>query len=107
MSEGAHGWGQAHLTERGCACGGPGSHDFVRAGTLAGDLSLPSDADTPHSRNNSTPSSIGRLQRIGAAQLWQARAGCQLVPPALIRSAWVLCHLLPATAAATDAACRQ
>ena len=47
------------------------THDFARQGTLAGDLSLPSDADTPHSRHNSTPNSIGRLQRIGAAQLWQ------------------------------------
>lgn len=46
--------------------------DFQRQGTLGGDLSLPSDSDTPHSqRTTSTPSSIGRLQRIGAAQLWQ------------------------------------
>ena len=44
-------------------------HDFARQGTLAGDASLPSDGDTPH-RNGSTPN-IGRLQRIGAAQLWQ------------------------------------
>ena len=48
---------------------GPGMHDFARQGTLAGDASLPSDGDTPH-RNGSTPN-IGRLQRIGAAQLWQ------------------------------------
>ena len=48
-------------------------HDFARQGTLAGEASLPSDVDTPHSRNGSTPSSIGRLQRIGAAQLWQVR----------------------------------
>ena len=46
-------------------------HDFARQGTLAGEASLPSDVDTPHSRNGSTPSSMGRLQRIGAAQLWQ------------------------------------
>ncbi|CAL5228984.1 g12220 [Coccomyxa viridis] len=50
---------------------GPGMHDFARQGTLAGEASLPSDVETPHSRNGSTPSSIGRLQRIGAAQLWQ------------------------------------
>lgn len=50
---------------------GPGMHDFARQGTLAGEASLPSDVDTPHSRNGSTPSSMGRLQRIGAAQLWQ------------------------------------
>ena len=55
---------------------GPGMHDFARQGTLAGEASLPSDVDTPHSRNGSTPSSIGRLQRIGAAQLWQV---CQHV----------------------------
>ncbi len=48
-------------------------HDFARQGTLAGEASLPSDVETPHSRNGSTPSSIGRLQRIGAAQLWQVR----------------------------------
>ena len=46
-------------------------HDFARQGTLAGDASLPSDGDTPH-RNGSTPN-MGRLQRIGAAQLWQVR----------------------------------
>lgn len=56
---------------------GPGTHDFARQGTLAGDLSLPSDADTPHSRTTSTPNSIGRLQRIGAAQLWQVRRSQQ------------------------------
>jgi hypothetical protein len=62
---------------------GSGCHDFARAGTLAGDLSLPSDADTPHSRNNSTPSSIGRLQRIGAAQLWQVWLPALPAGPAL------------------------
>ena len=62
----------------GCGADGQGrngsgqtSMDFQRQGTLAGDLSLPSDSATPHSRTTSTPSSIGRLQRIGAAQLWQ------------------------------------
>lgn len=51
-------------------------HDFARQGTLAGEASLPSDVDTPHSRNGSTPSSMGRLQRIGAAQLWQVEFLC-------------------------------